>query len=110
WNQFFYLKIFNSHTVWHIYCTTGLRYFFGFGLMCFMVKEGQYPPVTDEVKGEPWLRRTGHAVMTYFREYFLSHPIYRMFYLSDAMFMVSGACTIGYYELLRVKGMGFSPV
>ena len=25
-----------------------LIYFFGFGLMCFMVKEGQYPPITGE--------------------------------------------------------------
>jgi MFS family permease len=108
WNQFFYLGIFDPRSTRAIYSGIGLLYFFGFGLMCFMVKEGQYPPPTDEVKTDPWLSRTSHAVVTFVRECFLSHPIYFMFYLANAMFFLAGACD-SYFELLQIKGMGFSP-
>jgi WD40 repeat protein len=54
-------------------------YFFGFGLMCWRVKEGQYPPVED-VKAET---TTMEKIKLYFRECF-THKIFIFFYLSTA--------------------------
>ena len=41
---FLHVRITDPVFVKWIYCGTALLYFFGFGLMCLMIKEGQYPP------------------------------------------------------------------
>ncbi|MFH1022991.1 MAG: MFS transporter [Planctomycetota bacterium] len=65
-----------------IHVGIAIIYFVGFGLMCWRVKEGRYPPVEDVKKGTPFADK----VKLYFRECF-THPIYIMMYLSTAIVM-----------------------
>ncbi|MGB7159726.1 MAG: MFS transporter [Tepidisphaeraceae bacterium] len=100
WGGFIYGRI-ESHTP-IIYVGAAVVYFAGFGLMCLMVKEGEYPPPGDVVvKSEPWWRRTWHAIRTYARECF-SHPMFVVFYLSQALFAVGTAMTI-YKNLFYIR-------
>ena len=62
-----------------IHVGIALLYFFGFGLMCWRVKEGQYPPVTDVTKKTPFLTQ----VKIYFKQSF-THPIFIWFYIMSA--------------------------
>jgi MFS family permease len=63
-----------------IFCSIGALYFVCFTVMCFMVKEGEYPPPPPPVQGGGFARFFG-AVATYFREC-LTHPYYLWFFLS----------------------------
>jgi Na+/melibiose symporter-like transporter len=65
-----------------IFVTAGLCYMVGFLIMCFMVKEGQYPPPPENVD-----KRKGlwSAAKTFGKECF-THKFYRYFFLSS-MFM-----------------------
>jgi maltose/moltooligosaccharide transporter len=72
-----------------IYIVVALLYFFGFGLMCWRVKEARYEPgpgeestvlakltIAEKVAGAK------ATIRTYIRECFLSHPIYTAIYLT----------------------------
>jgi hypothetical protein len=99
WGSFIYGRI-ESDTP-SIYVGAAVLYFVGFGLMCLMVKEGEYPPPGDVAQAEPWLARTWHAIRTYARECF-SHPMFVLFYLSQALFAV-GTATIIYKNLFYIR-------
>ncbi|MFH1022990.1 MAG: MFS transporter [Planctomycetota bacterium] len=68
-----------THFKW-FHIGVAVLYFVGFGLMCWRVKEGEYPPVTDVTKKTSKWSQT----KIYFRECF-THPIYILMYLSAAM-------------------------
>lgn len=51
----------------------------GFSLICWFVKEGEYPPVPKAPAGEPALKRFTGAVKTFVRESY-RHPIYLWVY------------------------------
>jgi len=68
-----------------IFLGAGLLYFIAFMLLCWKVREGNYPPPPPYVGGA---RGPIAAVRTYFRECF-SHRFYWCFFLSNAMFDVS---------------------
>jgi MFS family permease len=72
-----------------IYWGAGLLYLFGFGLMCFRVKEGQYPPPED-VAGPSTsrLRATFKSVGIFFKECF-THPFFICLFLFNAMWTVT---------------------
>ncbi len=70
-------------------------YFVGFGLMCWRVKEGEYPPVTDVTKQTTVREQVG----IFFRECF-THPIYVLFYLmSAASVLTIGTIPAGIFNL-----------
>ncbi len=70
-------------------------YFVGFGLVCWRVKEGQYPPVEDV--SEKTTKRD--QIRLYFRECFV-HPIFILFYLSTAcMVLTKGLNPAGIFSL-----------
>jgi len=78
-----------SHLRLIFLCVAGL-YFVGFGLMCLMVKEGEYPPT------EKLAKRRGDflgMVKAYAREC-LQHRIYRYFFLGNMFWNLAGACGI----------------
>jgi hypothetical protein len=105
WWTFFYGKI-ETHTR-YIYGGAALLYFFGFGLMCLMVKEGEYPPPEVIARStEPWLMRAGRSIRLYCRQCF-SHPLFVIFYLSQALIFVAGAGTM-YKQFFYVRHLGFS--
>ena len=68
-----------SHIKW-IHVGAAILYFFGLGLMCLKVKEGEYPPVTDVTEKTTF----GEKIRLYFKEGF-SHRIYTVLYISSAM-------------------------
>ncbi|MEI6165862.1 MAG: MFS transporter [bacterium] len=63
-----------------IHVGVAILYFVGFGLLCWRVKEGEYPPVTDVTQKT----RFRDQVKLYFRECF-THPVFILFYLSTAV-------------------------
>jgi hypothetical protein len=65
-------------------------YFVGFGLMCFIVKEGQYPPPA-KFAGE---RRNIFVVIKAYAGQCLGHRIYRLFYMHNMFWSLSNACWI----------------
>lgn len=78
-----------SHLRLIFLCVAAL-YFIGFGLMCLLVKEGEYPPP------EKLTKRRGDVlgmIKTYVREC-LQHRIYRDFFLSNMFWGLAGACGI----------------
>ena len=44
------------------------------------------------------LERTIHAVVTYLRECFFSHPLYITYFVSDALFMLVGATALDIFN------------
>jgi len=73
----------NPHQLTHIkaiHVGVAILYFVGFGLVCWRVKEGQYPPVEDVSEETTLLDK----VKLYFRECF-HHPMYVMIYMVTAV-------------------------
>ncbi len=78
-----------------IHVGVALLYFFGFGMLCWRVKEGEYPPVEDVSKKTGFLDQ----VKIFFRECF-THPIFILFYLSmAAMALTKGLNPSGIFAL-----------
>jgi Na+/melibiose symporter-like transporter len=106
WWAFIYGRI-ETHTP-HIYVGAAIVYFLGFGAMCLMVKEGQYPPPEEIAPPtEPWLQRTWKSIRTYARECF-SHPLFVIFYISQALLFVAGAGTL-YKQYFFLRHLQFNP-
>ena len=63
----------------------GVLYMITFVLLCFMVKEGDYPPPEPRHGGR--IERAGEAIQAYVRECF-SHAFYWKIYLYNLFFMV----------------------
>ncbi len=73
----------NPHQLTHIkaiHVGVAILYFVGFGLVCWRVKEGQYPPVDDVTEDSTF----GDKVRLYFKECF-HHPMYVMIYMVTAV-------------------------
>jgi MFS family permease len=104
WGALIFGRI-ETHTP-YVYGIAALVYFFGFGLMCLMVKEGDYPAPADVARSEPWLARMLHAIRTYARECF-SHPLFVIFYASQALFAV-GTTVSMYKNLFYVRHLGLT--
>ena len=75
-----------------IHVAIAVIYFIGFGLMCWRVKEGEYPPVTDVTVKTTFFDK----VKLYFRECFC-HPIFILFYVMTGVGVLD-------------KGMGVSGI
>jgi len=70
-----------------IFLCASILYLVGFGVMCFMVREGQYPPVE-----ECGVKRVGgiYNIKNYFRESF-SHSFYWFTFISAGMGAMAAA-------------------
>lgn len=97
--------IFNGYIIKHadlhmpwIFTVVALIYLTAFGLMCLLVKEGQYPP-PEPPKGNP--------VKTYFRECF-SLSFYRWFFLAMACNDASTVCRTMFNLLFSKNELGLS--
>lgn len=77
-----------THMV-EIFVGAGVLYGVGFGLMCLMVREGQYPPPPPKLEG-----RTGliASIRTYAVECF-THRFYWDFFLANASWTLVGAAS-----------------
>jgi len=88
-----------------IFLSIGLIFLFGFMIMCFMLKEGEYPPVPLV---EEDLRRGGFFSMAkvYFRECFTNSYYLWVF----ALLTIGGAAfaPINAFSLLYAKSLGMT--
>jgi WD40 repeat protein len=81
-------------------------YFLGFGLMCWRVKEGEYPPVTDVGARTTLMEK----IKLYFRECF-THPIFVWFYLVTALSVLfRGLNPAGIFNLHLRQHVSTAPV
>jgi len=72
-----------------IHVGVAILYFVGFSMMCWRVKEGQYPPVTDVTAKTTFMQQ----VRLYFRECF-THPIFILVYATTFAAMFARAANI----------------
>ncbi|MEI6422029.1 MAG: MFS transporter [Lentisphaerota bacterium] len=86
-----------------IFLGAAVLYFFGFGMMCFMIKEGKYPPLEKEASGEK--RKVIAGLKNFFKESF-THKIYWLIFLFTTFGAVSGA--IGTFNVFFYKNMGLT--
>lgn len=79
-----------------VFIGAGILYFTAFMLMCWRVKEGEYPPPPENLDKKT---STLSSLKTYFIESF-SHPFYRYFFMATtAGDLTTGGC-IGQWGLL----------
>ncbi len=85
-----------------IFIGAAVLYFLGFGMMCFMVKEGNYPPV----EGEPAKQKSRiQGLRDFFKESF-THKIYWLIFFFTTFTAVNGA--INTFNVFFYKNMGLS--
>jgi MFS family permease len=96
--QFFIFQYALSHMT-EIYVAAGILYLVGFGVMCFKVKEGTYPPVVDD--GEPPSLRKD---IKSFAKTCFTIPYYWNIFLSTAFGAVSAS--IGIFLVFFQQSMG----
>jgi MFS family permease len=85
-----------------IFIGVAILYFVGFGIMCFFVKEGQYPPLEGETDKE---NKGWGGLKTFFRESF-SHKFY-WFRFGFAAFTTIAA-SIGVFGIFFSREMGLT--
>jgi MFS family permease len=73
-----------------------------FTLMCFWVKEGEYPPPPKNLDGRPGLVS---SVKTYFRECY-THPLYLVLFLGYTFYNVANAARM--FQVFFAKDIGMS--
>jgi len=100
--NYFIFQFAESH-MREIFIGAALLYFIGFSLMCFMVKEGEYPPVEGEDPEEK--QGAIQTVTTFFKESF-THKIYWLLFLFYALAGASGS--IGTFGVFFSREMGLS--
>ena len=80
-----------------------LLYFVGFCLMCFFVREGQYPPLEEEKPEHSGNRLEG--VKSFFKESF-THKLYWLMFIFTAFQSVTAAICM--FNVFFCKNMGLS--
>ncbi len=90
----------------YIFLGAAVLYFIGFGLMCWRVKEGEYPPVED-----PEVDKSLTAqVKVYFRDCF-THPIYVLLFLhSSAFALMQAGIVANLVFVLALPGVTYEKV
>jgi len=91
--SFFLQKYIETQTK-YLYLGAAAVYLFGFGIMCWRVKEGGYPPPTDMGPRAAWYVRFGRMAKVYVKECF-RHPVHISLYASQTFVAVSGAALFG---------------
>jgi MFS family permease len=99
--NYFIFQYAESH-MREIFLGAGALYFIGFGMMCFMVKEGEYPPVEAEPSKKPGRMQ---GVREFFKESF-THKIYWLIFFFTTFGAVTGA--INTFNVFFYKNMGLS--
>ncbi len=80
-----------------------ILYFIGFGLMCFFMREGQYPPFEEDKPGQSG--KGLEAIKSFFRESY-THKLYWLMFIFTAFQAIAGA--IGTFNVFFFKNMGLS--
>jgi len=97
----FILRYAETHMT-EIFLGAAILYFVGFGLMCFMVKEGKYPPPPEYVDGK---RGFFAGIKTFFVECFCARFYWYMFGITAFSAM---ALNINIFIFFFVKDIGLT--
>jgi MFS family permease len=87
-----------------IFTWAALLYFFGFGLACLRIKEGEYPPPPPDTEGGP-IKRFKAGLKSFGKESF-SHRFYWLFYFMQAFAGI--AWSVGIFQVFFYKDMGLT--
>ncbi len=99
--NYFIFQFAESH-MREIFLGAALIYFIGLGMMCFMVKEGEYPTIEGETdKGNRGLK----GIKTFFKECF-THKFYWLIF--SALSIISISYAIGTFEIFFRREMNLS--
>lgn len=99
--NFFIFRYAESHSK-QIFIGAAVLYMVGFGLMCWKVREGKYPPVEGESEGDS--RGLG-GIKTFVRESY-SHPFYWLLFLGTAFNAI--VVMIVAFQVFFFRNMGLS--
>ena len=100
--NYFLMEYAREYSSW-IYTGIGILYAVSFALMCFFVKEGEYPPPPQyQAATVPVAKRLVNWVAIYFRQCYRS-PFYSMLFLGTAMTQVSTVCRSVFNLLFATK-------
>jgi len=99
--NYFIFQYAESH-MREIFLGAAALYLIGFGMMCFMVKEGEYPPVEGEPSKKPGRMQ---GVREFFKESF-THKIYWLIFFFTTFGAVSSA--INTFNVFFYKNMGLT--
>ncbi|HCE44031.1 MAG TPA: hypothetical protein DET40_10825 [Lentisphaeria bacterium] len=99
--NWFIFKYANSH-MREIFTGVSILYFIGFGMMCLLVKEGDYPPVEGEADKD---NKGWGGLKTFFRESF-SHKFYWLKFLSTSFAAISGSIAV--FSIFFSQEMGLT--
>jgi MFS family permease len=99
--NYFIFQYAESH-MREIFLGTAVLYFVGFGLMCLMVKEGEYPPIEEEKQNSG---KGMGGFKTFFKECF-THKFYWMIFAANAFFCISGS--VACFDIFFRREMGLS--
>lgn len=99
--NFFVFQYAESHMT-EIFVGASLLYALGFGIMCYFVQEGEYPPPEENVDGR---RGLVSELKTYFRECY-SQKYYWNLFLYTACWNIYG--TINMFALFAQQDIGLS--
>ncbi|MBQ9787104.1 MAG: MFS transporter [Lentisphaeria bacterium] len=87
----------------------GGLYLVAFMLLCFFVKEREYPPVEDKIDSDkPFYIMAAEYVRLYFKECY-SHKIYVMLFLTMGITQASNICREMFNLLFATKSLGMTP-
>ncbi len=89
------------------FCIIGALYMIAYLLQFFFVKEGEYPPVQDNVSGDGFVRKTMQYLVLFFRQCF-QHKIFVFLFLSTGLNQASNICRSMYNVLFATKEIGMT--
>ncbi len=90
---FFVQPYIETHTK-YLYMGAAALYVFGFGIMCWKVREGDYPPPKDMGQRAAWYVRLWRMVKVYFEECF-RHPVHVSLYATSAVTRLAEVASFG---------------
>lgn len=93
--SYFLFQYVESEMKW-IFIGAGILYFLAFMLMCLNVKEGEYPPPSENID-------KSNSMLSSFKTYFIesfSHPFYRYFFIATTAGDMTLSGCIGQWGLL----------
>ncbi len=99
--NYFIFRYAESH-MREIFTGAAILYFVGFTLMCLMVKEGKYPPITEEKAKQ---NKGFSGIRTFFKESF-GDSFYWLMFLANSTTAIGGC--IGTFMVFFNKDMGLS--
>ena len=99
--SYFVFQFAESH-MREIFLGAAVIYFVGLGIMCFTVKEGEYPPIEGESDKD---NRGMKGIKIFFKECF-THKFYWLIFSALAIVSIAGA--IGTFNIFFSREMGLS--